>query len=223
MIERRRSKACGHVAVVAILVGRHVVRRRGLASGGCTVVARIAVSGDARVIESGAGKCRGVMAHGAILCGLQVALRHAGRGNTIVARRTIIDDTAMIEHRRCKAAAGCMTDAAVLGCRHMGWIHLRILTRGIGTVVAGVAAFTHDCRTAMVYKCTQEACRVMADPAILTVRGWMTGCHAYRPGPVIVMCSIMARGTITGDTRVIEHRWIERSIHVTNVAILSRW
>jgi hypothetical protein len=73
-----------------------------------------------------------------------VTLRHAGRGNTIVAGCTIIDDTAMIEHRGCKAATRGMTDAAVLGCRNVGWIHLRILTRGVSTVVAGVTAFTHD-------------------------------------------------------------------------------
>jgi len=33
----------------------------------------------------------------------------------------------------------------------------------------------------------------------------------------------MTRDTITGDTRVIEDRWIERIVSVTNVTILDRW
>ena len=223
MTEGCWNKARGYVAGIAILVGRHMVGRRCLAPRGCAIVARITITGDARVIESGTGKCCGVMAHGAILCGLQVALRHAGRGNTIVTGRTIIDDTAMIEHRRCKAATRGMTDAAVLGCRHVGWIHLCILTRCVSTIVAGVTAFTHDCWPGVVYKGTKEAGRVMAHPAILAIRGRMTGCHADCPGPVIIMRSVVARDTVTGDTRMIEDRWIERSIRVTNVAILSCW
>jgi len=56
MIERCRFEAGGHVAVIAILVGRHVVRWRGLAPGCRTIVARITVVNDTRVIESGIRK-----------------------------------------------------------------------------------------------------------------------------------------------------------------------
>ena len=67
MVKRRRYKARGNVAHIAIIVGRHMIRWWGLASGGCAIVARCTVIYDALVIEPRTGESRGDMAHGTIL------------------------------------------------------------------------------------------------------------------------------------------------------------
>jgi len=69
----------------------------------------------------------------------------------------------------------------------------------------------------------ETGANTMAHTAILTIRGRMIRCHSYCPSPISIMSSIMARGTITGDTRVIEDRWVEHIVSVTNVTVLNRW
>ena len=67
MIKRSRYKARSYVTHITIIVGRHMVRWRRLASGGIAIVASITVINDALVIKPGVGKVRGDMAYGAIL------------------------------------------------------------------------------------------------------------------------------------------------------------
>ena len=66
MIKRRRYEAGGHVTGIAVITGRHMIRRRGFTLGRRTVMAGCAVVHDAGVIEPCTGKCRSDMAQGAI-------------------------------------------------------------------------------------------------------------------------------------------------------------
>ena len=150
------------------------------------------------------------MAYRAILGGRNVGWVglgiFAGRRNTIVAGRAIIDNTLMIEHRRCKGAAGYMTDVAILVCCYMRGIGPGILTDCINTIVAGITPLTHNFGSVVVYKRIEEVSRVMTHRTI-------TACVAmnYRirspsgPNSNIIRSAIMARGTIIGDTRVSEY------------------
>lgn len=83
-------EACGqepgrHVTVIAITVGRHMVRRLACRSG--AVMTRFAVANDALMVKPGAGKARGDVAIGAILCRRNgnMILRQAGCINAVMA------------------------------------------------------------------------------------------------------------------------------------------
>ena len=66
MIKRRRDEAGGHVTGIAVITGRHMIRRRGFALGGRTVMAGCAVVDDAGVIEPCTDESRRDMAQGAV-------------------------------------------------------------------------------------------------------------------------------------------------------------
>lgn len=78
-----------------------------------------------------------------------------------MARYTVIDNTRMIEHRRCEGATGYVTDIAILICYHVRRIGLGILADCNNTIVAGLTAGSRNLRTAVVDKCVGKICRVM--------------------------------------------------------------
>lgn len=129
-----------------------------------------------------------------------MVLRLAGRGYTIMARRTVIDDTGMIEYRRCKATARGMADVAILCRRNM--IRRGTLAGCIHSVMTGVTALTQNLRAGMVDKRIGEIRRVMAHAAILSVRGRMRRRHPSRTGRNMVGTAVVARFTVTGNTLV---------------------
>ena len=138
-----------------------------------------------------------------------------------MARGTIIDNICMIKHRWHKAAASHMTDVAIFISCHMGWIGPGILTNCINTIVAGITSFTHNVGAIMVDKCTEETSRIMAHGAIPA--GITMSCRIRRSSGTsrnIIQTSIMARNTITGDTRVSKNRGLEYINRVTKVTIL---
>ena len=78
------------------------------------------------MIKPGAGKGRGVMAQGAILCRGKMApwFDSSDCRITIVARCTVINDTGVTENGCCKGT-GHVTDAAILSRRDVADILLR--------------------------------------------------------------------------------------------------
>ena len=132
----------------------------------------------------------------------------------------------MVEHRWRKGTAGYVADIAILGCCHMGRIGLRTLTGCIDTIVAGITPLTHNFRSIVVDKRIEEISRVMAYGTI-PCRVVVNRRICRPPGTYrnMIRTAIMARGTVTADTRV--HEWCylgnERSIRVTDVTILGRW
>lgn len=130
----------------------------------------------------------------------------------------------MIEHRWRKGAAGYVTDVAILSCWHMGWIVLGIRAGCINTVVAEIAPFTHDLWPVVVNKRVGKTRRVMAYGTV-TACVLMNGRIGRRTGtvhPNVHKITIMARDTVTGDTRVCKNRGVESSHCVTNITILHR-
>lgn len=118
--------------------------------------------------------------------------------------------------------AGYVTDTAILVCWNVPSV-LANRTTG-ATVMAAVASFTRDFRTAMVDKSAGEINGIMARSAILGCAPMdLRICHAPGPGAHVIHTAIMARGAITGDTRVIEYRWYEGIVSVAGVTILCRW
>ena len=80
MVKRCGQEARGHVALTAITDGRHM--EGGFACCGTTVT-RSTVIHNTLVIKVGAGKGRGVVAHGAILRRGNMIWRHAGGRTTV--------------------------------------------------------------------------------------------------------------------------------------------
>ena len=126
------------MAHVAVLAGRHMVRRRGFTRCGCAVVAGGTVTRDAGVVVPGTRKCRtGHMADIAILAKYidmrRVDLRcRTGCMNAIVtgiASRCHHRRNAVIKHRRRKAAAGHVADIAVIVRRNMSRRHASRFSR----------------------------------------------------------------------------------------------
>lgn len=141
-----------------------------------------------------------------------------------MARRTIIDDTRMIEHRWRKGAAGYMADVAILAGCHMGWIGLGALAGGINTVVTGITPFTHHLGAVVVNKGIEEIGRVMAHgtiPACILMNGCIW-CCAGTVNPNVHKIAVVAGDTITGDTHVSKIRGSECIDVVTIVTILAR-
>ena len=71
------------------------------------------------MVEPCIRKCRGNVAHRAVLRCRQVSSVLAGGRYTVMAGCTVVDDTRVIEHGRDKGAAGDVADIAVLGRRHV--------------------------------------------------------------------------------------------------------
>ena len=138
----RRFKAGGLMAVDAITVGRHM--KVVFTDSGITVMTGDTVVDDALVFKVGVSKRCWRMAYRAILGDGDVRRVGFGSGascvDTIVAGRTVINDTDMIEYCRYKGSAGHVTDAAILGSWHVGRIDLRTFASSGETVMAGVAA-----------------------------------------------------------------------------------
>ena len=104
----------------------------------------------------------------------------------------------MIEHCRFKCA-GYVTDTAILCARNVTEVLLSHRTRTIITVTFCAVIYP----AGMIKGGVSETIGVMAGAAILSVRGWMVSCCSSGSSRNIV--SIMTRGAITGDTRVIEN------------------
>ena len=227
MIEGRRYKARGLVAVAAIIVGWHMVGWRHFPSGCYTIVARSTAVNDALMIEPGISKGRWNMAHRTILGGRNVGGIglgiFAGCHNTIVARDTVIDYTRMIEHRAGKCT-GYVTDTAILTCHNVGRIYLGIFANCRNPIMANVAPFARNFWTGMVNKSARKISGVMARTAILgsALMNWRS-CRPSGANRNMIHTPIMTRGTIAGDTRVRKNRWFECSDCVTNITILTRW
>ena len=127
----------------------------------------------------------------------------AGRGNTIVARGTVINNTGMIKNSIYKGA-GYVTDTAVLVRYNVACILTNCTTRT--AVMTGVTPFTYNFGTAMIHKSACEISGIMARPAILGSAAMK--CRIRCPSGSsrnMVRIAIMTRGTITGDPRVIEN------------------
>ncbi len=133
-------------------------------------------------------------------------------------RGAVVNDTGMIEHRRCKAA-GQVTDTAILGGQNVTDILLGHRPRCIITMTFYAVIDS----AGMIKDSVGETLGVMAHPAIL-VRGRMISCLSYGPDTDIIGVAIMARGTIGRDTQVVENRRSERkwSGGVTQITILAR-
>ena len=188
---------------------------------GCTVV------DDALMFKPGISKGSRSMAYRAILGDGDVRRVGFGGGagcvDTIVAGRTVIDDTGVIEYSRCKGSAGHVTDAAILGGYHMGRIDLRIFASGGGTVMAGIAARGQHDGIAVIDKRVGKTNRVMAKSAIVSGSGmWRCGC--LPPGTQSSKAAIVAGHAITGDTLVRQHRsWCESGYRMASITILASW
>lgn len=89
---------------------------------------------------------------------------------TIVARRTVIDDTRMTEHCGLETAR-YVTDIAIFSCHDVTRILANRATST--TIVAGVAAFTHNFGAAVIDEGTSKIGGVVADTTILV--GLMNG------------------------------------------------
>jgi hypothetical protein len=112
----------------------------------------------------------------------------------------------MIKHRWHKAAASHMADIAVFICCYMGRRGFGVFAGCINTIVTGITPFTCNCRAIMVGKGIEETARVMAHGAIPACVAM--NCCIRRPSGSssnIIHTAIMARDTITSDTRVSEN------------------
>ena len=131
---------------------------------------------------------------------------------------TVVDDAGMIEGRRREAAACAMTDVAVLRRRHV--VRRGTLAGGIDTIMAGVTALTKNLRAGVVDERIGEVRGVMADAAVLAVRGRMRRRQASGPGVFMVQTAVVTRLTVAGNTRMRECRRYKSSDRVAAVAIL---
>ena len=85
------------MALTAIGICWYMIER--FTHGGNAVVTGSAVTRNASMIIVGAGKCRGVMAYGAVQrCG-NMRRRFAGCGRAIMTGGTVVHDAGVIEHR----------------------------------------------------------------------------------------------------------------------------
>jgi len=154
--DTRVTKGCrletgGLVTVAAVSVRRHV--EVGFSGGGITIMTGRAVVHDILVIKLGTGKGGGVMAYRAILGGRSMVGVHTFRCPGSIGYMTgsaVIHDAGMIEYGRLKAAAGHVTDITILIRQNVGGIE--IFTLRLDTVMAGLAAFTHNVRAHMIDK-----------------------------------------------------------------------
>ena len=203
VLKHRGQKPRGLVALDAITVGWHMVV--GFSCSGITIVTGYTVINDTLVIKSGTSKDRGGMANRAIVRGWNVGGVGfgilAGRRNTIVARRTVVNNTSMVEHRWRKGSAGYVTDNTIVVCGNV--VELCILAGCIGTIMAGIASITDNARIAVVDKRRYKYSRVMTYGTVgaCVLMDWRIRL-SQGPGCNIIYTSIMTGDTITGDTHV---------------------
>jgi hypothetical protein len=158
MVEGRRLESGGDMADAAIVIGRYV--EIGLAGGGKAIVAACAIADYSLVVEAGVGKFRRYVTDRAILLNSvydrdrnvgRICLGGGtGRDDTIVAARTIIGDTGVIEHGRLEVAAGGVAHTAILGGDNV--VGYGIFAPGwrLRTVMAGIAAQGQYVRGAVI-------------------------------------------------------------------------
>ena len=219
----RRFKAGGLMAVDAITVGRHM--EVAFADSRITIMTGDAVVDDALVFKVGVGERCWRMAYRAILGDGDVPRVSFGIGagciDTIVAGRTVINDTGVIEYCRCKGSAGHVTDAAILGSWHVRWIDLRTFASSGDTIVAGVAAGGQHGGIGMVDIRVAKISRVMTESAILSSRR-MWRCGRLAAGTQASKAAIVAGHTITGDSLVGQHRgWFKPGHRMAGITILA--
>jgi len=114
-----------------------------------------------------------------------------------VARRTVVNDAGMIEHRR-REAAGNVTDTAVLSSRDVTEI---LPGHRSGTIVT-MTFFAVINPAGVIKDSVGERNGVMALPAI------GSGCRMGRVGGVILaggIGTVMAGGTIARDTDMVKN------------------
>lgn len=132
----------------------------------------------------------------------------------------------MIEYGRCEGTTRDVADVAILRRRHMRRIDLGVLTGGIDAVVAGVTPCSPHLGTVMVDKRVGKVGRVMTHgtvtAGVLMNRRVRRRSGIDRPGTKVLEITVVARDTITGNTRVRKSRFIEHGNRVTAVAILGR-
>ena len=150
--------------------------------------------------------------------------RFAGRRNTVVARGAVADDSLVIENSREETASRDMADTAVIRRWHVRRIGLGILAGCIGAVMTGVAAKRHDLGTAVIYKCVEEARRVVTGRAVTAGIVVNRGIR-FPPGAsgCIRCTAIMARDTVSGDAGMTEDRRQERGHRMAAVTVLGGW
>lgn len=219
MTEARGLEAGGLVAVDAIAVGRYV--EVAFADSSISVMTGCAIVDDTLVVKTGAGKGGGVMAQRAIPACVLVDLvirRPACRG-AVMAGRTVIHDSDMVEYRRRKGTAGHVTNSAIFGRRNVRGIEVLALRRD--AIVAGVAAYGQNSRVVMIDKCVAEISRVMTQGTIR--RGYrVRRSRCLAPGPQSGKAAIVTGDAITGDSLVRQHRgWCESGYRMACIAILS--
>ena len=125
-----------------------------------------------------------------------------------MAGRTVIHDAGMIKHSRYKGTAGDVTDSAILYCWNVAGIFTDRTTSA--AIMTGITSFTHDFRSAMVDKSTEESSRVMAGTAIFI--GALMNRRIRRPSGTnsnVICTSIVAGRAVSGDTRVRKNRRYE--------------
>ena len=141
------------------------------------------------------------MAQRAILRGCNVAvvlLGHRRRSIVTMALFAVINNTGMIKYRWFKGA-GHVTETAILRGRDVAVVLLGYRTRSIITMTFCAVIDP----AGMVKGSVREITGVMAHAAILSVRCRMSR-RCSSSSSWINMVSIVARGTITGNPRVIE-------------------
>ena len=107
----------------------------------------------------------------------------------------------MIKHRRYKGAAGDVADIAILRCWNVAGMFADRTTSA--AIMTGITSFTHNFRSAVVDKCTEESSRVMAGDAIFISALMNRRIRRTSGANGNVICtSIVAGSAATGDARV---------------------
>ena len=172
----------------------------------------------------GVGERRGRMAHRAIVGDRNVRWVYlgigSGRSYAIVARRTVVNDTSMIEYCRRKCAAWHVTDSAILGCYNV--VDLGFLAGRIGTVVAGITAHSQHGGIAVVDKRVGKISRVMTQRAVdRSCRVWRRGCLPSGSKGDKGSASIVARCAVPGNAGMVESRGRKSGNRMADVTILD--
>ena len=139
-----------------------------------------------------------------------------------MARRAIIDDTRMIEHRWRKGAAGYVTNIAILGCYNVRRVGFSPLTRRIGSIVTGIAVNSRNLRAIVVDKRIGKISRVMTQRAVdRSCRVWRRGCLPSGSKGDKGSASIVARCAVPGNAGMVESRGRKSGNRMADVTILD--
>ena len=148
-----------------------------------------------------------------------IGLDGCSRHTAIVTRGTIIDDTLVTEHGGFKTT-GNVTDTAILGGRYVTSVFLGRCTRCTITMTFVAVIYS----TSMVKNTVREVgTDCMASPAIGSGIGMRRRrCFTTRAGRRYKV-AIVARNTVTRDTRVRKYLRRKRCVGMTDMTILNRW